>query len=184
MVLPNVALSVYFVQQWNMPAAVAPVQFAIATGLCAVFQTSVTRWVAGTNRGTLVAVGALLTGATAVPLIVLPPLAGVTAWGYVVVVAILLAAADMIYLPAANAVMAEAPHPRIRGRAIGVFQTASSVGMALFPLTLGLLETDRPWLLWVITVLIFVGAAWAWRAAVGALPARVQVATRADVEAL
>ncbi|WP_220036592.1 hypothetical protein, partial [Curtobacterium sp. MCSS17_006] len=30
------------------------------------------------------------------------------------------------------------PHPRIRGRAIGVFQTASSIGMALFPLTLGL----------------------------------------------
>jgi len=79
--------------------------------------------------------------------------------------------------------MAEAPHPRVRGRAIGVFQTASSVGMALFPLTLGLVETDRPWLLWVVTVVVFVGAAGAWRAAVAALPDRVRRATAADVDA-
>jgi MFS family permease len=183
MVLPNVALSVYFVQNWNLPVTVAPVQFAVATGLCALFQTSVTRWVAGTNRGTLIATGALLTGATALPLIFLPPLGGVSAWIYVVVVAVLLAAADMIYLPAANAVMAEAPHPRIRGRAIGVFQTSSSVGMALFPLALGLMDTTRPWLLWVLTVIIFATSAWAWRSAVAALPSNVHIASLADLDA-
>jgi len=183
MVLPNVALSVWFVQQWGMPATVAPVQFAVATGLCALLQTSVTRWVAGAGRGALVAVGALLTGATAVPLAVLPPQSGVAAWAWVVAVAVVLAAADMLLVPAANAVMAEAPHPRVRGRAIGVFQTASSVGTALFPLTLGLVETDRPWLLWVVTVVVFVGAAGAWRAAVAALPDRVRRATAADVDA-
>ncbi|QKS14923.1 MFS transporter [Curtobacterium sp. Csp2] len=89
----------------------------------------------------------------------------------------------MIYLPAANAVMAEAPHPRIRGRAIGVFQTASSIGMALFPLTLGLLDSRTPWLLWLIATCVFVAAAWAWREAVQRLPQRVQVAELTDVDA-
>lgn len=183
MVLPNVALSVLFVERWHMPAAVAPVQFAVATGLAACLQTSVTRWVAGLDRGVLVAVGAALTGLTAVPLIVLPPLEGTAAWSFVVLVAVVLAVADMVALPAANAVMAEAPHPRIRGRAIGVFQTASSVGMALFPLTLGLLDTDVPWVLWAVTALVFAGAAWAWRAAVAGLPQRVRTATPADADA-
>lgn len=182
MVLPNVALSVLFVERWHMPAAVAPVQFAVATGLAACLQTSVTRWVAGFDRGVLVAVGAALTGLTAVPLIVLPPLEGVTAWAYVVIVAVLLAVADMIALPAANAVMVEAPHPRIRGRAIGVFQTASSVGMALFPLSLAVLDTDVPWVLWLLTAVVFAAAAWVWRAAVAGLPARVRIATAADAD--
>ncbi|WIB76940.1 MFS transporter [Curtobacterium sp. MCPF17_002] len=182
MVLPNVALSVLFIERWHMPAAVAPVQFAVATGLAACLQTSVTRWVAGIDRGVLVAVGAALTGLTAVPLIVLPSLDGLAAWSYVVAVAVLLAIADMLALPAANAVMAEAPHPRIRGRAIGVFQTAGSVGMALFPLTLGLLDTDVPWLLWALTALVFGAAAWTWRAAVAGLPSRVRVATPADAD--
>ncbi|WP_185022802.1 MFS transporter [Curtobacterium sp. PhB115] len=176
MVLPNVALSVLFVQQWHMPPAVAPVQFAVATALSAVFQTSVTRWVAGLDRGTLIATGALLTGAIAVPLVFLPPLAGAAAWCFVVLVGIVLAVADMISLPAANAVMAEAPHPRVRGRAIGVFQTASSVGMALFPLSLAFLDTDVPWLLWVLTAVVFAGAAWSWRTALVGLPPRVRVA--------
>lgn len=183
MVLPNVAFSVLFVERWGMPPAVAPVQFAIATGLCALFQTSVTRWVAGRQRGTLIALGAVLTAATAAPLIVLPPLHGLVAWSYVIMVAILLAAADMIYLPAANAVMAEAPHPRIRGRAIGVFQTASSIGMALFPLTLGLMDSRTPWLLWLIATGVFLAAAWAWRGAVRGLPQQVQTAELTDIDA-
>lgn len=183
MVLPNVAFSVLFVQHWHMPPAVAPVQFAIATGLAAVLQTTVTRRLAGRQRGTIVAVGALLTAAIAVPLVVLPPLEGVGAWAYVVLVAVVLAAADMAMLPAANAVMAEAPHPRIRGRAIGVFQTAASVGMALFPLTLGLLDSPAPWSMWAVTAAVFTGAAWAWRAAVRGLPARVQTAMPTDVDA-
>jgi len=183
MVLPNVAFSVLFVEQWGMSPAVAPVQFAVATGLCALLQTSVTRWVAGQQRGTLIALGAVLTAATAAPLIVLPPLHGLAAWSFVIVVAILLAAADMIYLPAANAVMAEAPHPRIRGRAIGVFQTASSIGMALFPLTLGLLDSRTPWLLWLIATGVFLAAAWAWHRAVRGLPGRVQVAEPTDIDA-
>lgn len=183
MVLPNVALSVLFVERWHLPAAVAPVQFAIATGLAAVLQTSVTRWVSGRDRGTLVAIGAGLTGLTAVPLVFLPPLAGAPAWAYVVVVAVVLAVADMLCLPAANALMAEAPHPRVRGRAIGVFQTAASVGSALYPLTIGLLDTDVPWVLWLLTALVFGGAAWAWRAAAAGLPARVRTATRHDLDA-
>lgn len=183
MVLPNVAFSVLFVERWGMSPAVAPVQFAISTGLCALFQTSVTRWVAGRQRGTLIALGAVLTAATSAPLIVLPPLHGLSAWSYVVVVAILLAAADMICLPAANAVMAEAPHPRIRGRAIGVFQTASSIGMALFPLTLGLLDSRAPWLLWFIATGVFLAAAWAWRGAVRGLPHRVRLAELTDIDA-
>jgi MFS family permease len=183
MVLPNVAFSVLFVERWGMSPAVAPVQFAVATGLCALFQTSVTRWVVGRQRGTLIALGALLTAATAAPLVVLPPLHGLGAWSYVVVVAVLLAAADMLYLPAANAVMAEAPHPRIRGRAIGVFQTASSIGMALFPLTLGLLDSRTPWLLWLIATGVFLTAAWAWREAVRGLPQRVRVAELTDIDA-
>ncbi|WIB65786.1 MFS transporter [Curtobacterium sp. MCBD17_040] len=183
MVLPNVAFSVLFIQRWGMSPAVAPVQFAIATGLSALFQTSVTRWVAGRQRGTLIALGAVLTAATAAPLIVLPQLHGLAAWSYVVAVAILLAAADMIYLPAANAVMAEAPHPRIRGRAIGVFQTASSIGMALFPLTLGLMDSRTPWLLWLIATGVFLIAAWVWSAGVRGLPQRVQIAELNDIDA-
>ncbi|PZE37273.1 hypothetical protein DEJ21_06345, partial [Curtobacterium sp. MCSS17_006] len=59
----------------------------------------------------MIAIGAILTALTTVPLIVLPPLHGAAAWAYVVLVAVLLAVADMVYLPAANAVMAESPHP-------------------------------------------------------------------------
>lgn len=183
MVLPNVALSVLFVERWHLPAAVAPVQFAVATGLAALLQTSVTRWVAGRDRGVLVAVGAATTALAVLPLAVLPPLHGVAAWTVVVLVAVALAIADMVALPAANAVMAEAPHPRVRGRAIGVFQTAGSVGMALFPATLGLLDTGVPWLLWVVTAAVFAAAAWAWRAAVAGLPPRVRTATTADADA-
>ena len=183
MVLPYVALSVLFVERWHMSAAVAPVQFAVATGLAALLQTSVTRWVAGRDRGVLVAAGAGITALTVVPLVALPALDGVAAWAYVVTAGVALAVADMVALPAANAVMAEAPHARVRGRAIGVFQTAGSVGMALFPLTLGLLDTDVPWLLWALTAAVFVGAAWSWRAAVAGLPARVRVATTADADA-
>ncbi len=182
MLLPNVAFSVLFIERWGMSPAVAPVQFAIATGLCALFQTSVTRWVAGRRRGTLIALGAVLTAATTAPLIVLPPLHGPGAWSYVVVVAVVLAVADMISLPAANAVMAAAPHPCIRGRAIGVFQTASSIGMALFPLTLGLLDSRMPWLLWLIATGVFLAAAWAWHAAVRGLPRRVQGTGSTDVD--
>jgi MFS family permease len=183
MVLPNVALSVLFVERWHLPAAVAPVQFAVATGLAALLQTSVTRWVAGRDRGVLVAVGAGTTALAVLPLAVLPPLHGTAAWTVVVLAAVALAVADMVALPAANAVMAEAPHPRVRGRAIGVFQTAGSVGMALFPATLGLLDTAVPWLLWVLTAAVFAGAAWAWRAAVAGLPSRVRTATTADADA-
>jgi MFS family permease len=183
MLLLDVAFSVLFVERWGMSPSVAPIQFAIATGLCAVFQTSVSRWVAGRQRGALIALGAFLTAATTAPLIALPALHGLSAWSYVVVVAVLLAAADMVYLPAANAVMAEAPHPRIRGRAIGVFQTASSIGMALFPLTLGLLDSRTPWLLWLIATGVFLAAGWAWRGAVRGLPAHVRVAEPTDVDA-
>lgn len=125
MVLPNVALSVLFVQQWHLPPAVAPVQFAVTTALCAALQTTVTRAVAGRRRGTLIAAGATLTGLTVLPLVVLPSLTGTAAWTYVVLSAVTMAFADMVTMPATNAVLAEAPHPRIRGRAIGVFQTAS-----------------------------------------------------------
>lgn len=183
MVLPNVALSVLFVERWHLPAAVAPVQFAVATGLAACLQTTVARRVAGRDRGVLVAAGAGLTAVAVLPLVVLPPLQGVGAWAVVVGVAVLLAVADMVSGPAANAVMAEAPHPRVRGRAIGVFQTASSVGMALYPASIGLLDTDVPWLLWLLTAVVFGGAAWAWRAAVAGLPSRVRTATPDDAEA-
>jgi MFS family permease len=183
MVLPNVALSVLFVQQWHLPPAVAPVQFAVTTALCAALQTTVTRAVAGRRRGTLIAAGATLTGLTVLPLVVLPSLGGTAAWTYVVLSAIAMAFADMVTMPATNAVLAEAPHPRIRGRAIGVFQTASSVGMALFPLTLGLLDSPVPWLLWAIAAAVFLGAAWSWHAALRGLPDRVQRASAADLEA-
>ena len=183
MVLPNVALSVLFVQQWHLPPAVAPVQFAVTTALCAALQTTVTRAVAGRRRGTLIAAGATLTGLTVLPLVVLPSLTGTAAWTYVVLSAVTMAFADMVTMPATNAVLAEAPHPRIRGRAIGVFQTASSVGMALFPLTLGLLDSPVPWLLWAIATAVFLGAAWSWHAALRGLPERVQRASAADLEA-
>lgn len=183
MVLPNVALSVLFVQQWHLPPAVAPVQFAVATGLCAALQTTLTRAVAGRRRGTLIAAGATLTGLTVLPLVVLPSLGGAAAWTYVLLSAVTMAFADMVTMPATNAVLAEAPHPRIRGRAIGVFQTASAVGMALFPLTLGLLDSPVPWLLWAISTAVFLGAAWSWHAALRGLPERVQRASVADLEA-
>lgn len=64
-----------------------------------------------------------------------------------------------------------------------MFQTASSIGMALFPLTLGLLDSRTPWLLWLIATCVFVAAAWAWREAVQGLPERVQVAGLTDVDA-
>jgi MFS family permease len=137
----------------------------------------------GRDRGTLVAVGAVLTAATALPLVFLPPLHGAVAWSYVVLVGVLLAAADMLALPAANALMAEAPHPRIRGRAIGVFQTAASVGMALFPLTLGLLDSRQPWLLWVVTTAVFLAAAWTWGAAAAGLPVGVRTGGGASYDA-
>ncbi|WP_349815118.1 hypothetical protein [Curtobacterium sp. MCBD17_026] len=73
--------------------------------------------------------------------------------------------------------------PRIRGRAIGVLQTASSIGMALFPLTLGLFDSRFPWALWTITTAVFIAAAWAWRAALKGLPGRVQIASTTDLDA-
>ncbi|WP_426624812.1 MFS transporter [Leifsonia sp. McL0607] len=180
MVLPNIALSVLFVQLWHMPAVAAPVQFAISTAVSAVAQTTITRAVRGRNRGSLIAVGASLTAITVLSLVVLPKLSGVGAWAYLVCAAIALAVANILYLPSTNAVMAEAPPARIRGRAIGVFQTSSSIGMALYPMSIGLLETGQPWTLWALTSGVFIAAGIVWRAAVQRLPQRVQVAIPAE----
>ena len=45
---------------------------------------------------------------------------------------------QIMYFPAVNAIMAETPAPLMRGRTVGVFQTAGAVGAALFPAAVGL----------------------------------------------
>lgn len=79
-----------------------------------------------------------------------PPLSGIAAWIFVIYVGVILAVADMLYMPATNALMAEMPPRNIRGVSISIFQTSMAVGIALYPALLGLLETNAL-LLWAIT---------------------------------
>jgi hypothetical protein len=79
---------------------------------------------------------------------------------------VLLAFADMLYLPPTNAIMIEAPDPNVRGRAVSVFQTAFALSMALYPSTIGLLHSSVPWSLWVLTALAAIGGATSYSVAI------------------
>jgi len=159
MVLPNVALSVMFISIWHLPAAVSPALFAINTLLVALLQAPLTAAMAHSTRAARIWAAAGLIAACLLPLTFIGSPGTEAGWAYVVGSGVLLAFADMLYLPPTNAVMIDAPAPHLRGRAVSLFQTAFALSMALYPSTIGLLHSGLPWLLWVITTLAVVGGA-------------------------
>jgi MFS family permease len=150
MVLPQAALSVFFVSEWGMNPAVASVLFGVSAAGVAAFQTRVSDLVKFVSRASLVAIACAVLVAVILPLAVLPQLSGAAAWAFVIVISLAMAAADMLYMPATNALMAEIPERPVRGVSISVFQTSMAVGMALYPAALGLLER-QPDTLWFLT---------------------------------
>ena len=69
-------------------------------------------------------------------------------WNYAVVVRFMLGLTDIIYMPATNRIMAS-EQPTLRmGSALGVFQTMSGTGMALFPLLTPILSSGHITLYW------------------------------------
>jgi len=166
MVLPSVALSVMFISIWHLPAEVSPALFAINTILVAVLQAPLTAKMASIPRAIRiwVAVGLVVVCILPLSFIPAPGLAG--GWAYVLGAGVLLAFADMLYLPPTNAIMIEAPDPNVRGRAVSVFQTAFALSMALYPSTIGLLHSSVPWSLWVLTALAAIGGATSYSVAI------------------
>jgi MFS family permease len=166
MVLPNVALSVMFIAIWHLPAAVSPALFAINTVLVAVLQNPLTAVMARIPRAARIWGAAGLVSICILPLAFLGAPTEVAGWLYVVLVGVLLAFADMLYLPPTNAVMVEAPAPQLRGRATSVFQTAFALSMALYPSAIGLLHSGVPWMLWVLTAVTVCGGAFSYSVAI------------------
>lgn len=166
MVLPNVALSVFFVSNWGMSAAIAPVIFGINAGVVAIFQEKTTHHVRYFKRTSTIFLGVLLISLTLTILSFLPtPLNIMHKWAIVTIIGIILAVVDMLYMPATNALMANIPKSSVRGKSIGIFQTAMAVGMALYPSFVGLLEYN-PNYLWILTsISVFTGAVCYWVAA-------------------
>ncbi|MCU1599225.1 MAG: hypothetical protein JWQ47_2964 [Glaciihabitans sp.] len=159
MVLPNVALSVLFISIWNLPTVVAPAMFAINTVLVAVLQAPLTGAMVRISRTVRIWLAVLLVIACTLPLAFVPALDGTAGWAYVVGTGIVLALADILYLPPTNAIMIEAPAPHLRGRAVSAFQTAFALSMALYPAMIGLLHSRTPWLLWTLTASAAAGGA-------------------------
>ena len=150
MVLPNVALSAYFVTVWGLSPAVASVTFGVNAAVVAIFQQLVTKAVRFVPRSTLINTACLILIGCLVALALTPPLEGLAAWTFVVAVAIMLGVGDILYMPATNALMAEVPPPEVRGLSVSIFQTGMAVGMALYPATLVLLDIN-PLLIWAVT---------------------------------
>jgi MFS family permease len=166
MVLPNVALSVIFISIWKLPPAVSPALFAINTVLVASLQAPLTAAMARISRTARIWAAVSLVAVCILPLAVVGRPSETAGWLYVVGAGVVLAFADMLYLPPTNAVMVEAPAPSLRGRAISVFQTAFALSMALYPSAIGLLHSGAPWSLWVVTALSAFGGALSYSVAI------------------
>lgn len=157
--LPNVALSVMFVTIWHLPAAVAPTLFAINTALVALLQIRLTDTMSRIPRAARIWAAVVLVVCCILPLSFIHAPSESIGWGYVIVTGVLLAFADMLYLPPTNAIMVEAPPHRMRGRATSLFQAAFALSVAIYPLSIGLLRSNLPWLLWTGTaVSLLLGA--------------------------
>lgn len=105
MVLPNVALSVFFVTVWGMIPAVAAVLFGINAGLVALLQVRVSHLARHTPRATLIALACGTLVMALVALAQLPPLKGIAAWAVVALVGIVLAVADTNHAPLGSSLM-------------------------------------------------------------------------------
>ncbi|WAC50400.1 MFS transporter [Frigoribacterium sp. SL97] len=173
-ILPTVALSVFYVNVWGLDATVAAVLFAISIIGVAIFQPLVTHSVRRHKRTHLIAISAVLVIAVVLPLAFLPYPSVGAGWIIVVVTGIILAVVDMLYMPATAALMAAVPPPEVRGRAVAVFQTAASLGMALYPLLIGMMTTGVGYILWVVTALSLVAGSAAYIYVGAKIPLRLQ----------
>lgn len=164
MVLPNVALSAYFVTVWGMSAAVASVMFGVNAAVVAIFQQASTKALRSIPRSALISLAGLLLIAALAALALMPELRGIQAWAFVVLIAIVLGAGDILYIPATNALMVELPPAQVRGVSVSIFQTVMAVGMAIYPASLALLSIN-PLLLWIVTATSIAAGAIAYRVA-------------------
>lgn len=151
MLLPNAAISIVLVQQWQMPASVASVLFALNLGVVALLQTTITHMIRYRSRSGVIWISAGLIVVVVAPLTFLNDPSVPVAWTYVVVAGLILGFVDTLYLPATNALMVQIPPEARRGRSVAVSQTAAAIGMALFPLLLVLLSGQFAWVMWVVT---------------------------------
>ncbi|GAB3443063.1 MFS transporter [Streptomonospora sediminis] len=158
MLLPTVALPVHFVDNWMMPAWVASFVFALNCGLTALTQSPISYAVRNRSRVTAIGAAVALLVGCMLLLIVLPPGESPAVWVAVTAIGAALAVIDALYMPAVNALVAEAAPESARGRAVAVAQTAAGLGMLLFPAAAGLLLVTEPRVLWAgVSVLALLG---------------------------
>lgn len=181
MVLPNVALSAYFVTVWGMSAAVASVMFGINAAVVAAFQQVSTKALRFIPRSTLITAAGLLLIAVLAALALAPKRHGIHAWVFVAVIAVVLGAGDILYIPATNALMVELPPAEVGGVSVSIAQTVMAVGMALYPATLTLLSIN-PLLLWVVTAASIAAGAIAYRVAAQRGPATARAPAKRTLD--
>ena len=158
--LPGAALSVSFVSVWNMPAMVSPVMFTINTTVTAIFLVRVNKALTNWSVASRVWVASIVVVGCILPLGFIPNPAPLASWAYAISLSIVLAGANMILVPPIFSLMATIPSAEIRGRANGVFQTASAVGIALFPLLIGFMNPSTLWVAWTVSsAAVLLGAA-------------------------
>ncbi len=174
MLLPSVAFPLLFVDRWHMPAFASTLLFAVATGVSALVQTPLSHAVRFRSRASVISAAMGLLAVALLVMAVLPERRSAFSWAAVVLTGVVLAVVSALYMPASNALLTESAPAAIRGRAVAVFQTASALGMALFPVCFGLAFDNFTALPWILLVVSLVAGAVCFLRASARLPAHVR----------
>ncbi|WP_151770801.1 MFS transporter [Streptomyces abyssomicinicus] len=174
MLLPSVALPLLFVERWDMPVYVSTLLFALNTGIAALIQTPLSHAVRFRSRAGVICFSAGLLSASLLLMAAMPERQSALAWCVVVVVGVVLAVVDALYMPASNALMTESVPDAVRGRTVAVFQTAAAVGMAVFPACFGFVFEFSSALTWVLLAVVIAAGGLCFAAAAARLPHAVR----------
>ncbi len=176
-IFPSVALVVYLVEQWDMNPAVGTALFGVSTGTVALALPRVNALMRRARRSTAIGAGCLGIVVVLVVLTVVPVLPQVAAWTFACALGVAIAFATMLYVPPTNAILATATAPSVRGRFVAAGQTASALGIAIYPAFLGLLDGPA-WQLWVVTAICAIVGGAGYATALRVLPPELNSAGR------
>ena len=130
----NVAIPVYVVEMLGLPGWVSAAVFVINTLMIGVGQGVVVQRMTGAVRARIVALGAVLTGASFLVLWGAEPLGVVAATSVVLVGAVVYTLGELVAGPVLTTLAAESPPPALRGRYVATYQLSWNVATGVAPL--------------------------------------------------
>ena len=130
----NIAIPVYVVEMLGLPGWVSAAVFVINTLMIGVGQGVVVQRMTGAVRARIVALGAVLTGASFLVLWGAEPLGVVAATSVVLVAAVVYTLGELVAGPVLTTLAAESPPPALRGRYVATYQLSWNVATGVAPL--------------------------------------------------